>query len=206
MNCKCCNAFVIEFLLARANGLGAYLILGIKNYGDNMAERWYVVQTIPRMEKWAVDNLIENGFQTYWPRYMVKIKNRPKAEKYRSVFSSYVFAKFDSILDPWRSICSTRGVRRILGASEEDAVPLPCGFVEMMLTDNPSGVIEAPENNAIVFKTGDQIKIVDGPLAGHVGVMKYSERGRIALLLSLLGRENIVYLAADRVTYAGAPL
>ena len=171
-----------------------------------MAERWYVVQTLPRMESWAIENVIKSGFNAYWPRYKVDVHGRPNAEKYRSVFPSYVFVNFDILTDPWRAICSARGVRKILGATEDNAVALPRGFVEMMMTDAPTGVIPVATEAGVVFRAGDPIKITDGPLAGHVGVMKFHEKGRVALLLSLLGRENVVYLPVDRVAYAGAPL
>lgn len=171
-----------------------------------MADRWYVVQTIPRMEPWAIENLLKCGFNSYWPRYPAAGRRSVAGEKFRSVFPSYLFSQFDKDIDPWRNICSTRGVRKILGASEDGVQPLPRGFVEMMMTDAPTGVIAAPNDNVVVFKCGESLRITDGPLAGHVGVMQKSEKGRIALLLSLLGRENTVILPVDRVTYAGAAL
>jgi transcription antitermination factor NusG len=171
-----------------------------------MAERWYVVQSIPRMEGWALENIVLGGFQAYWPRYKVNVKGRPNAEKFRSLFPSYVFAAFDAKQDPWRSICTTRGVRRILGANEENATALPRGFVEMMMTDSATGVLEQPTDDRVLYQAGEQLRIVDGPLKGHVGTMKFHEKGRIALLLSLLGRENIVYVPTNRLSYAGAPL
>lgn len=171
-----------------------------------MPDRWYVAQSIPRMENWAVDNLLRQGFNAYWPRYEVKVKGRPAVDKFRSVFPGYLFVNFDVLADPWRDICSTRGIRRVLGARDDGAVALPKGFVETMLTDSPSGVIEAPENDGVIFKQGDELKILDGPFAGRTGVMKFKEKGRVALLLTLLGRENTVILPVDRLIYAGAPL
>lgn len=171
-----------------------------------MGERWYVVQSIPRMEGWALENIIADGFNAYWPRYKVSVKGRPAAEKYRSVFPGYMFVAFDTALDPWRNICSVRGVRKILGASDDGASALPRGFVEMMMTDVPSGILEQPTDEQVLFKAGDSLRIDDGALKGHVGIMKFHEKGRVALLLTLLGRENVVYLPADRVSYAGAAL
>lgn len=211
---NCCIVIVIDNLLALGARLGAYDYCGCCNSGFLfldvvqccMADRWYVVQTLPRMEGWAVENLLKAGFDSYWPRYTVKVRGRPMAEKYRSVFPGYMFAQFDCDIDPWRAICSTRGIRRVLGAKEDGVIALPAGFVETMMADAPSGIIEASEKETVMYKPGDQIKITDGPLAGHVGIMKYSEKGRVALLLSLLGRQNTVILPVDRVCYAGAPL
>lgn len=171
-----------------------------------MPDRWYVVQSIPRMEGWAVENLLAAGFQSYWPRHVVEQKKVVAGERYRSMYPSYLFVNFDVKNDPWRAVCSTRGVKRVLGATEETVVPLPVGFVESMKMAAPDGVIDLPKVNPIVFSPGDALKVIDGPLAGHTGTMQFSEKGRVALLLSLLGRENVVYLPADRVAYAEAPL
>jgi hypothetical protein len=41
---------------------------------------------------------------------------------------------------------------------------------------------------------------------GYKGIMQYSEKGRVSVLLSLLGRKINVLLPIDKVIYAGEAL
>lgn len=171
-----------------------------------MVARWFVAQCQPRMELWAIKNAAAQEFDVYWPRYEVKQKRGIGRSYQKGVFPGYIFVSFDVADGYWRSIFSTFGIRRVLGATDFGASALPSGFVETMMEAAPTGIIELPKEDTVQYSIGDQLKITEGPMAGKVGIFKYSEKGRVALLLSLLGRENIVYLPADRVTYAGAPL
>lgn len=174
-----------------------------------MALRWYVAQCMPRYEGWAVKNVLQQsseGFGVYWPRYETTKKNVIGRAYNRGVFPGYIFVQFDCYQPRWRQICHTFGIRKVLGATDNGASPLPFGFVESMIEAAPSGLIDLPKETGPVFNVGDQLKINEGPLAGKVGIFQYSEKGRVALLLSLLGAERSVILPVDKVSYAGASL
>lgn len=171
-----------------------------------MVARWYVAQCLPRCEGWAIKNAAACDFETFWPRYETSVKRGALRQYYRGVFPGYIFVNFDTDDYSWRRICSTFGVRRILGATERGAPALPYGWVETMMTAAPTGVIELPKAAVAQFKPGDPLKITEGPLAGRVGVFQYSEKGRVSLLLSLLSRETSVIIPLDKVSYAGATL
>jgi transcriptional antiterminator RfaH len=171
-----------------------------------MVARWYVAQCLPRCEGWAIKNASAQEFPTFWPRYETPNKHGALRQYYRGVFPGYIFVNFDTDDYSWRRICSTFGVRRILGATDAGAPPLPHGWVETMIESAPTGVIELPKETAAQFKAGDPLKITEGPLAGRIGVFQYSEKGRVSLLLSLLSRQTSVIIPLDKVSYAGAVL
>jgi transcription antitermination factor NusG len=75
-----------------------------------------------------------------------------------------------------------------------------------MIEISPTGVVEMQRPVEAVFKYGDTVKIIEGPLAGRCGIFQHSEKGRVALLLSLLSRETSVIMSANQVSYAGATL
>lgn len=171
-----------------------------------MVARWYVAQCLPRCEGWATESLQRLDFDSFWPRYETTVKKSSLRNYYRGVFPGYMFVNFDTAYSDWRRICSVFGVRRVLGASENGATPLPQGWVEGMMAAAPTGVIELPQADAVMFKAGDPLRITEGPLAGKVGIMQYSEKGRVMMLLSLLSRETSVIIPSHQVTYAGAAL
>ena len=171
-----------------------------------MADRWYVAQVMPRCEGWAIKNALRQEFGAYWPRYELKRKSGIGRSYFKGVFPGYMFVQFDTEAPGWKAICHTYGIRRVLGANEFGATPLPVGFVEGIMSGAPDGLIEEPKIEGIKFNVGDELKIIEGALEGHKGIMQYSEKGRVALLLTLLGRKISVYLPCDKVQYAGAEI
>lgn len=168
-----------------------------------MVARWYVAQVVPRCEAWAIKNARAQAFEVFWPRYELQRKVG-SAKYYKGVFPGYIFVNFDVFDDSWRGICHTFGIKRVLGATDYGASSIPYGFVENMIEAAPDGLIDIPKQECLKFNYGDKLKVIDGPFAGRVGIFQQSEKDRVALLLSLLGRETRVYFAIDKVTYAGA--
>jgi transcriptional antiterminator RfaH len=56
--------------------------------------------------------------------------------------------------------------------------------------------------NAPVFKPGDQVRIVDGALAGYEGIFQvHTSEERVVVLLDILGQANRVQLPAGQVEH-----
>lgn len=163
-----------------------------------MAQRWYVVKTVPKQEHWAVNNLKVLGFGAFWPRFAkVRLRGNKKVLSCRSVFPGYLFVEFDMEFDDWRRINGVYGVRRLMMLG--DYVPaVPCGFVENIIRAAANGLIHE-EEKIMGFRQGEVLKIVSGPLEGRIGICQMSETGRVSLLLSLLGRETKVIIRCDQV-------
>ena len=88
-------------------------------------ERWYVARTLPQRELQAAQQLNNQGFRTFVPRYW---KNRRHARKVETIsaplFPRYIFVVVDQTRDRWRSINGTIGVDRLLMyGGEPQAVP-----------------------------------------------------------------------------------
>src|SRR6185437_17046763 len=80
-----------------------------------VGERWYVARTLPQRELRAAQQLANQGFRSFLPRYW---KNRRHARKMETIsvplFPRYIFTILDQGRDRWRSINGTFGVDRLL--------------------------------------------------------------------------------------------
>jgi transcriptional antiterminator RfaH len=159
---------------------------------------WYVVNTHPHQEERAEFNLQRQGYEVCLPRLR---KTRRHARRTDSVltplFSGYLFVHLAPELQAWRAINATFGVRRLLCEGERPR-SLPAGFVEALgRTMDSSGAVALPEPK---FAFGEPLRLLTGPFADHIGTMLYvADKDRIALLLSLLGREVKVVVSRRHV-------
>lgn len=163
-----------------------------------MGLRWYVVKLVPKQEHWASQNIHALGFDTYWPRFSSIVKKGNKSIlRCKAVFPGYMFVEFDVDDGGWRRINGLHGVRRLMMSG--DYVPaLPVGFVENMLRVSENGIIEE-EKNFMRICVGDVLRVTGGALEGKIGICQNSESGRVAILLTLLGRQTRVSLPQEMV-------
>ena len=110
----------------------------------------------------------------------------------RKVFPGYVLCKMVVTEDSWHLIHNVRGATGFVGAGGK-AVPL----TEQEICD--LGV----ERHEIVtgYGVGDNVKVIDGPLAGFNGVVEElePEKDRVRVVVSMFGRETPVDLNLDQV-------
>ena len=110
----------------------------------------------------------------------------------RKVFPGYVLCKIVLTDDSWHLIHNVRGATGFVGAGGK-AVPL----TEQEIYD--LGV----ERHEIVtgYGVGDNVKVIDGPLAGFNGVVEElePEKDRVRVVVSMFGRETPVDLNLDQV-------
>ena len=110
----------------------------------------------------------------------------------RKVFPGYVLVKMILTDDSWHLVHNVRGATGFVG-SDGKAVPL----TEQEILD--LGV----ERREIVvgYAVGDEVKVIDGPLAGFFGVVDElePEKDRVRVVVSMFGRETPVDLELDQV-------
>ena len=170
-----------------------------------MAEeaKWYVVHTYSGYENAvaaAVMKAAENRRMTDLIREVnipmetvTEITESGEAKTVeRKVFPGYVLVKMILTDDSWHLIHNVRGATGFVG-SDGKAVPL----TEQEIYD--LGV----EHKEIVvgFAVGDEVKVVDGPLAGFLGTVDElePEKDRVRVIVSMFGRETPVDLELDQV-------
>ncbi|MDE8653000.1 transcription termination/antitermination protein NusG [Novosphingobium album (ex Liu et al. 2023)] len=148
--------------------------------------QWYVAETLPRKEAFAIENLELQEFASLCPRFR---KSSRHARKVRTVlaplFPGYVFVQIDVDHDPWRAINSTFGVKRLLSSDGGRPQKVPTNFMQWLVGRCRDGVVEkmveAPQ-------VGDAVRIMTGPLHDRIGhVESLDDKGRVRVLLDILG-------------------
>lgn len=154
--------------------------------GSLSGVRWFVCQTHPQAERWARDNLDNQGFTVYLPLELVRIRDRVLRtmthEVLRPLFGGYLFVQFDADNDPWRPICSTRGVKRLFMSGTQRPTPVPHGAVERLQAGEASrlSIRSATET----WAPGASCRLAAGPFAGHsAAVVSANDRLAVVTLL-----------------------
>ena len=164
--------------------------------------KWYVAHTYSGYEN-TVKATIEKTIETRHLEDLIHVVSIPmetvteitdSGEKNveRKVFPGYVLVKMILTDDSWHLIHNVRGATGFVG-SDGKAIPL----TEQEIFD--LGV----ERREIVvgYGLGDQVKVIDGPLAGFFGVVDElePEKDRVRVIVSMFGRETPVDLELDQV-------
>jgi transcription antitermination factor NusG len=172
------------FQMSQENAVASDLALACTlTLTDN--ERWYVARTLPQRELQAAQQLNNQGFRTFVPRYW---KNRRHARKVETIsaplFPRYIFVVVDQTRDRWRSINGTIGVDRLLMyGGEPQAVPQ--GVVERLVA---AGDAQGNISFGFNLREGQAIKVMAGPFAELVGQLeRLDDGGRVRVLLEILG-------------------
>jgi len=110
------------------------------------------------------------------------------------LFPGYLFVFIEL---QWSRARWSPGVVRIVLNGGTPAV-VPDGVIAALKARETGGLIELPRPPK--FRPGDRVRLLHGPLAGHVGLYAgMKARERIEVLLSLLGGRQRVTLPRDDV-------
>lgn len=164
--------------------------------------KWYVVHTYSGYEnKVATDleKMVENRklqdliMDVKIPTETVEeIKDGKKREVERKVFPGYVLIKMIVTDDSWYVVRNTRGVTGFVGPASK---PVP-------LTEDEVAALGVEKHTVEVdYAVGDNVKIVDGPLEGFMGLVEEMdvEKNHVQVMISMFGRETPVELELDQV-------
>ncbi|MCJ8330914.1 MAG: hypothetical protein HRT89_02630 [Lentisphaeria bacterium] len=143
---------------------------------------WYCLYTKTGQESIAKKNLENQGFQSYLPMRIKKIKkNRRMVEKRVPLFPSYIFA---SVPDEELTKCrSTRGVNYLV-SSDQGALTVSAGILNEIEDHCPKGVLAEIDE----FVPGDSVEIIDGPFQGTEALFntRLTDSNRAIVLLQIL--------------------
>jgi transcriptional antiterminator RfaH len=148
--------------------------------------------TQPRREAFAREQLERQGFRCFLPLLRRTVRHARKVEtRLSALFPRYAFLVLDLGRDRWRSVNGTSGVVRLLMEGERPR-PVPEGVVESLLASvDDAGAVSFGRE----LRPGDRVRILTGPLADRLAtVARLDEKGRVALLLEILGAERPVVM------------
>lgn len=161
---------------------------------------WLVAQLKPNGLALALRNLARQGVDCLMPGVAVSRRQGGRVlRRVEPAFPGYLLVRPAPGAEA-APIGHSRGVARLLLGEGRRPVPLPPDFVAALLARcDGSGLIAAPDDLA----PGDAVRIAEGPFAEALARIEALDgRGRALVLMSCLGQEVRLGLAADQLRKA----
>ena len=168
--------------------------------------KWYVIHTYSGYENKVakdLETIVENRkLQDYImdikipTETVTEVKDDGTQKQYeRKIFPGYVLIKMIVTDDSWFVVRNTRGVTGFVGPASKP-VPLTDAEVESLGVEKHSVEVS--------YKAGDNVKIINGPLEGFVGVVEEVDvaSNDVRVLISMFGRETPAQFELDQVALA----
>lgn len=146
--------------------------------------RWYLIQTKPRQEARAEENLRRQNFDCYRPQ---KQRGASDGKAEEPLFPGYLFIRLDRQLDNWYPIRSTRGVARVVSFGGEPT-PIRDELIEQLRQRLAVSAVETPQ-----FQPGERVQLRGGSFHDLEAIFISADGDeRSVILLNLLQREQKV--------------
>ena len=158
---------------------------------------WYAVQSKPRQERIAEQNLQRQGYETYLPEISLRKRKRDKwVDAVEPLFPRYLFIRVDPDQNSLAPVRSTLGVASLVRFGQL-LRPVPDAVIDYLRQ------LEDPETRQRQGETwphqpGDTLEVLEGPFANLTGIYQMPlGEDRALLLIELLGRSNSVAVDKD---------
>ena len=165
-------------------------------------KHWYAAHTHSKSELRASVNLKRQDLEVYFPQIRFSMRqSKFIKDSIKPLFPRYVFVAIDLAKQRWRCINSTYGVKNIVSSGDKP-IAVPDKIVqELRSREGSDGFINSIPK--ALFKKGDKVSIIDGPLYGKTGNFhQLNESQRVSILLELMGRTVSVSLGITSITLA----
>lgn len=160
-------------------------------------KQWYLIYTKPRQELIAVANLQNQAYTAFAPQLSVKKRtNQGWKQVNEPLFPNYVFIQLDDVTDDWKPIRSTRGVSGFVRFGSGLPVPIRDELMQPLLTLD---LMQASERLSARPKVGDRVIVPIGDTWVSALVTAENAKGRVEVLLNLLGQEQSLWVDSHRV-------
>ena len=155
---------------------------------------WFLLQTKPRQEYRAIENLQRQGVESFCPQIAVEKLSRGKRVKVEEIlFPGYLFIRYDLQGVSSTTIRSTRGVSGFVSTSGAP-VQVPQQLIDE-LQQRVSGGIETLTN---LPQSGDKLEILEGPFRGLEAIFSQPDgASRAIVLIKLLNQQVEAVLPFD---------
>lgn len=181
------------------SGAGSALETSTADVSSRRSGSWLAVWTKPRAEKVAARALEERAIPHWLP---LVTERRRWSDRWKEVevplFASYLFAEV--VLQDWASLLRIPGILTVVKRGREPAWIRESQMTELReALDRLSPAEHQPE---VVhdFETGEKVRVIDGSLAGLVGVIREIRSGRRLLVgLEQIGQALSISIGAANV-------
>jgi transcription antitermination factor NusG len=149
----------------------------------NNSAQWYVVYTKHQHEKSVAAALEKKDFEVLLPLYRSAHRWKDRMQTiHLPVFPCYVFIRMN-LLDRKLAVLQTPGIFWFVGNAGNAAV-VPDAEIDAIRKVTDSKALFEPHP---FLKSGDRVRIVEGPMAGVEGILtRVKNRYRVVLSVELL--------------------
>ncbi len=170
-------------------------ILSVKKPVIRQSEKnWYAVYTRSRTEKKVYCRLLEEHIHTFLPmKKTVRQWSDRKKRMEIPLLTSYVFVNVSRF--EYEKVLKTDGVVKFV-SFEGKAAPIPQKQIDnLVLLANSNAEIEKTIKN---FKSGQRVKVVDGPLKGLNGeLVVHGRKKRFLVRIDHIAQNLLVNIPAS---------
>ncbi|MDX1587866.1 MAG: transcription/translation regulatory transformer protein RfaH [Oleiphilaceae bacterium] len=148
---------------------------------------WYAVQYKPAQGLRALENLEQQGVESYFPLIEVEQITRGKRRtRQEALFKGYLFIALDDDNPLWEKLRSTRGVARVVSFANRPA-PIADEVIDQIRQS-----LEIIEEQG-GLKSGALLEVQDGPFRGLKAVFdRYDGEERAMILIDFLQKQHRV--------------
>lgn len=176
-----------------------------------MSKQWYVVQTYSGYEnkvkasleeRLNVLGLRDDVGQILVPMEdVVEVKGGKRKISSRKFFPGYLLIEVEMNDNIWYIIKETPKVTGLLGGAKD---PTPLSAEEIVQIQKHMQGETAEPKPKVIFDTGENVRVIDGPFTNFTGVIKEvnPERGKLKVMVSIFGRSTPVELEFLQVELA----
>ena len=155
---------------------------------------WYLLNSKPRCEGLARDNLERQGYEVYLPMTYALERNGQPSSRRAAMFPGYLFIRLSQDTDNWGPIRSTYGVSKLISFGQVPAVVPEKLVIELQAREDENGLLPVPSST---FERGQRVRIKDGPFQGYEAIFQSDvARDRVMLLLEAL--ENSLTMTIEK--------
>jgi len=180
-----------ECLAPAASGTEAQVAAAYAAQGLASRIDWYVAAAMPRKERFALANLHNQGFATFYP-LLHRTRSPGGGKTVSPLFPGYIFVGLNPQRIRWQSINGTFGIRYLVGprGALPSAVPPP--GMDELFQRFPQGAHYVPECR---LRPGDPVNVITGAFAGIPATFEdMLSQDRIRVLLSWLNTQVAVVM------------
>lgn len=157
---------------------------------------WHIAQLRPNGLSMALRNLERQSVTVFAP---TEIRTERRGQKFvtreAQAFPGYLFVQPSPTTGGIRAVNSTRGITKLVSQGSEPAIVADELMEALRMRFAPRVELPAPE-----FFPGEDVKILDGPLAEFVArVEATAPKDRVYLLIELMGRATRVTVDARQL-------
>lgn len=165
---------------------------------------WYVVYCKPRLEACALENIFNQGFETFLPQVRIKRRrNTGTTVVLESMFPRYLFVNLEVGVSDFSKFRSTRGcidLVRFGGLPKK----VPDGFVETLRSrTDADGVLDLSNLAASKLAVGQKARVAEGAFEGLlVEIAELRADDRALVLMEVMGGARKVVVPIDQLDSA----